>query len=311
MMPIPAVVGPTASGKTALAMALAEELDGEIISADSMQIYRGMEIGTAAPAPEEQRRVKHHFVGMLEPDQFYSAGIFQCDARRVITELESQGKTPVITGGSGLYVRALVDGLFSGPARDADLQRGLFEEARQFGMEPLFDRLRAVDPEYAARIKAQDLRRIVRGLEVYEVTGRRLSDFHEKHQAAHESLPMIQVALDYPREILYARINERVERMIAAGFIDEVERLLEKGYEPQLMRLRSLGYREFIAHLRGELTLEEAIAGMKQATRRFAKRQLTWFRGDPRVHWLATDGTHDTAAQVREIQTLLAATESA
>ncbi len=288
MSPLLAVVGPTASGKTALAIEVAETLDAEIISADSMQVYRGMEIGVGTPTPGELARVKHHFIGTLDPGGHFSAGEFQRLARQILEDLNEHGKPAVVVGGSGLYVRALIDGLFAGPQADESIRVRLHAEAEEQGVPALYERLEHRDPDYAADIQPGDLRRIVRALEVLETTGRPFSDHHSEHRQNARSLETVQVALDYPREQLYARIDARVDRMIEQGFIEEIRKLLDAGHEPHLMRLRSLGYPEFIAHLKGEITLEQATGAMKQNTRRFAKRQLSWFRGDTRIHWLPT-----------------------
>jgi tRNA dimethylallyltransferase len=287
-----AVVGPTASGKTALAIELALRLDTEILSADSMQIYRGMEIGTGAPTPDERARVSHHFVGIIDPDEPFSAGEYQRQARQVVESLNAHGKPAVVVGGSGLYVRALIDGLFEGPPKDTGLREHLHSEAEQHGVGQLYERLRCFDPDYARAILPNDLRRIVRALEVFELTGTPLSEHHRRHRERIQPLAAIQVALDWPRDALYRRIDARVDRMVSAGFVEEVRRLVHRGYAPHLLRLRSLGYREFIAYLNGGQSLEQAAAATKLTTRRFAKRQLTWFRPDKRIHWLpATDDT--------------------
>jgi tRNA dimethylallyltransferase len=281
-----AVVGPTASGKTSLAIDLAERLGTEIVSADSMQVYRGMEIGTAAPTPEERARVPHHLVSFLDPRDHFSAGEFQREARAVVARLNAAGKPAVAVGGSGLYLRALLDGLFPGPAKDEAVRARLQAEADAQGVEALYRRLVEVDPEYAAAILPGDLRRIVRALEVHELTGQALSSLHREHREAAEPLTSIQVALDLPREELYARIDARADLMLRQGFLEEVRRLLDEGYEDRLAGLRSLGYREMAACLKGECSLQEAAELMKRNTRRFAKRQLVWFRPDPRVYWL-------------------------
>ena len=281
-----AVVGPTASGKTALAIELAERLGTEIISADSMQVYRGMEIGTGAPGPQELARVKHHFVAFLEPFEGFSAGEFERLAREHVARLNAQGKPGVVVGGSGLYVTALIDGLFPGPGKDEAVRARLHRQAEEQGVGPLYARLVEVDPDYADVIQCNDLRRIVRALEVYELTRQPLSKLHRDHRDGANSLSAVQVAPDWPRDRLYDRINCRVDRMLEAGLLDEVQALLDRGYADHIDRVRSLGYREMAAYLRGDVPLDEATELMKRNTRRYAKRQLTWFRADPRIHWL-------------------------
>ena len=280
-----AVVGPTASGKSALAAALAERLQTEVVSADSMQFYRGMEIGTGQPTVEDQRGIRHHFIGHLDPAADISAGEYGERARGVIGDINARGKPAVVVGGSGLYIRALIDGLFSGPGKDDVVRERLQAEAVASGTEALYVRLQTVDPNYAAQIFPGDLRRIVRALEVYELSGEPMSQLHAS-EAADASLDAVQVALDWPRDVLYARIEARVEAMIAAGWINEVQRLLDTGHAPDLRRLRAIGYLELAAHLRGELPLEDAVAEIKKNTRRYAKRQLSWFRQDARIIWL-------------------------
>ena len=300
-----AVVGPTASGKTSLAIELADRLHTEIISADSMQVYKGMEIGTGAPSAEELARVKHHFVSMLDPGTPFSAGEFERGARAIVERLNADGKPAVVVGGSGLYVRALLDGLFDGPAGDDTVRARLNAEAAATSVDAMYRRLQEIDPAYAAQIAPVDLKRIVRALEVYEITGQTFSALHAEHQAAQKPLSSVQVLIDWPRAQLYDRINARVDKMLADGFIDEVKRLVDAGYEKHLRRLRSLGYPEFLAHLRGELSLDEATGRMKQYTRNFAKRQLTWFRADRRIHWLPVEcdnNPRDLPSKVLELR---------
>lgn len=285
-----AIVGPTGSGKTALALALAEQLGTEIISADSMQFYRGMEIGAATPTPAEQARVRHHFVSFLNPDEYMSASDYEQVARPVVAQLNEAGKVAVVCGGSGLYVSALIEGLFPGPGRDEEVRARLTEEATQHGPEHLFARLVQVDPAYAAALTSdKDLIRIVRALEVYTVTGRPYSEFHVEHQAALKPLSAVLVAPQWPREILYDRINRRVEAMVAAGWGAEVERLIANGYAGHIERLKALGFREMAAHLRGEQSLEQAIAQTQMHHRRYAKRQISWFTNVAKAHWIPAE----------------------
>ncbi len=286
MKPLIAIVGPTASGKTDVALALAERLGTEIISADSMQFYRGMEIGTGQPTAHELARVPHHFIGHLRPDEFIAAGPYGEQARTVVARLNAAGKPAVVVGGSGLYIRALIDGLFEGPGRSCDIRQRLHTVAGAGGTPALYARLQEVDPDYAGKVMPGDLRRIVRALEVHELTGRPLSAHHAEQQADADPLDAVQFGLDWPRAVLYARINARVVAMFEAGLVREVESLLQADFETQVERIKSLGYREIMAHLRGELGLDETIALVQMQHRRYAKRQLTWFRRDTRIQWL-------------------------
>ncbi len=286
MRQLVAVVGPTASGKTAFGIELAKALGSEIISADSMQFYRGMEIGTGAPTPEERAQVPHHLVGVLDPSEEMIAAEFGDKAREIVAALNARGKTAVVVGGSGLYLQALIDGLFPGPGKDPAIRARLEAEAAESGIAPLYARLETIDPLYANVVYDTDLRRIVRALEIHELTGRPLSELHREHRDQTESLDAVQIGLDYPRDILYDRINRRVDAMIAFGLVPEVEALIADGYGDDIDRLKSLGYREVAAYVRGECSLDEAVERMKMFTRRYAKRQLTWFKGDTRVEWI-------------------------
>jgi tRNA dimethylallyltransferase len=303
--PILGVVGATGSGKTALAIALAQRLGLEILSADSMQFYRGMEIGTAAPTMEERAQAPHHFVAFLSPDAYMSASDYAAMARAKLEALEQADGmeekkfSAIVCGGSGLYVSALINGLFEGPGRDEAVRARLQAEAQQLGAGPLFARLRTVDPGYAAALtSSNDLIRIVRALEVYEVTGRPYSAWHAEHQASRDTLEARLFALDWPREVLYARINRRVVQMVEQGWVDEVRALVAAGYEADLSRLKALGYREIAAYLRGEQSLEEAIALTQMHHRRYAKRQLSWFRNVMPVAWVPAGGCEEMAENI-------------
>lgn len=283
------IAGPTGSGKTALAIAVAERIGGEILSADSMQFYRGMEIGTAAPTLAEQARVPHHFVSCLDPGEPMAAGEFQRQGRELIARLHAAGKPAIVVGGSGLYIRALIEGLFEGPERDAAVRARLEHEADTAGLPALVARLREVDPAYAETLTSENDRiRVVRALEVYESTGTPFSQWHAAAPA--DPIPAQSFGLDWERAALYARINRRVEQMVADGWVDEVRRLLDAGHGPHIERLKALGFRELAAHLRGEQSLEAAIARTQMHHRRYAKRQLIWFRANPHIEWLPTVG---------------------
>lgn len=295
------IAGPTGSGKTALGIEVAARLGGEIISADSMQVFRGMEIGTAAPTPDEQARVPHHLVSCVSPSATMAAGEYQRLGRERIAALHAGEKRAIVVGGSGLYIKALINGLFEGPPRQPALRDRLHAEASALGGAALMARLRACDPEYAAQLTSEnDLIRIVRALEVFESTGRTFSAWHAEHQAEAAPLPARFFALQWDRAALYARIDARVQQMIHAGWLEEVQRLLDAGHADDLARIKALGYREIAAHLRGEQSLAKAIANAQMHHRRLAKRQLTWFRRDPRIHWLPAAGAEGEATRLAE-----------
>ena len=272
------VAGPTAVGKTAVSLALAEKFGGEIINADSMQIYRYMDIGTAKPTLDEQKRAVHHLIDIVHPDQDFDAAAYLRLARPVVADIDRRGLVPVVVGGTGLYLRSLVGGLFKGPGRDEAIRARLKTEAEQSGRDALHARLAMVDPTAATRIHPNDLVRVVRALEVFEITGRPISDFQAEHGLAEEPYEVLYFFLHLPREILYERINRRTSAMFDAGLPEEVRGLLDRGYSPDLKPLQSIGYKETVAYLRGRLTLSEAVRDTARNTRRYAKRQLTWHR---------------------------------
>jgi tRNA dimethylallyltransferase len=282
--PLVAVVGPTAVGKTALSLELAEALDGEIVSADSRQIYRYMDIGTAKPMPAERARAPHHLIDVVDPDQPLTLAEYQRLAYAAIADIHARGRLPLLVGGTGLYVRAVLDGLrIPAAPPDAKLRARLEEEAAAAGALALHARLAALDPTAAARIDPRNVRRVIRALEVCLTTGRPIS---EQQQAAPPPYRTLRLGLTRPRAELYARIDARVDAMLAAGLVDEVRALLARGYSPHLPALSGLGYRQIIRYLAGELSLEEAVQEIKRQTRRFVRQQQTWFRpDDPRIHW--------------------------
>lgn len=274
------IQGPTASGKSELALMLAEKVDGEIVNADSMQVYRGMDIGTAKPSREMRERVPHHLYDIVDPDVNFTAADFRREACRVIAEICGRGKRPILVGGTGLYIRVLTRGLVDSPGADESIRRRLEEEACRDGLETLHRRLEAFDPVTAARLHPNDGVRIIRAMEVFLLTGRSLSSFHEEHRFANECYECFRIGIHMDRELLYRRVEERVDRMIADGLVEEVRGLLAAGYSPMLKSMGSIGYREICAHLAGEYPLEEAIRLIKRNTRQYAKRQITWFRRD-------------------------------
>jgi tRNA dimethylallyltransferase len=299
-----AIVGPTASGKTEVGVLVAEALDGEIISADSMQAYRGLDIGTSKPTAEQLARVPHHLVGIISPDEPFSVADYQARAEEAIADIRARGRQPILVGGSGLYVRAVVDGLaFPMAPPDPELRHRLAEEATAQGIEALHARLAAVDPEAAARIGVRDARRIIRALEVHAHTGQPISHLQALDRERRARYNTRQFGLMLPRAELYRRIETRVDAMVAQGLVEEVRGLLGRGYSESLVSMKGLGYAQMIPLLRGEWTLEEAVRRLKRDTRRFAKRQLTWFRADPRIEWLdvaETGGPGPTADVIRK-----------
>jgi len=281
--PVVAIVGPTAVGKTATAIRLALEFDGEVVSVDSRYFYRGMDIGTDKPSVEERQGVPHHFIDILDPRDEYSLALFQRDARRAIEEIQARGKLPIVTGGTPLYLRALLEGWKIPPAPpNPELRAQLELRAREEGPEVLHRELAMVDPAAAARIPPTNVRRVIRALEVFMTTGRPMTELEGKEPP---DWRVLWIGLTMPREELYRRIDERVERQIARGLVDEVRRLLREGVPPTVPAMTALGYRQIVAYLEGKITLEEAIARIKYDTHRYARHQMTWLRRLEQVEW--------------------------
>ncbi len=287
------LLGPTAVGKTEIAIQLAQHLNAEIISVDSRQIYRQMNIGTAKPTSEEQQAARHHLIDCVDISQPFSVADYQALVDAAITDIQSRGKQVLLVGGAGLYFRAVVDGLFEGPGADHVLRAQLKQEAAEHGVNVLHDRLRACDSESADRIHPNNKVRVIRALEVYELTGTPMSELQQQWHPEKQRYPFIAFCLTMPRALLYHRIEQRVDVMLANGLIAEVESLLAAGYSRDTIALQSFGYKELIAYLDGECTYMEAISQLKQNTRRFAKRQLTWFRKDTRIEWIDRESTPD------------------
>ena len=283
--PVLAVVGPTASGKSDLGVALALELGGEVVNADSMQLYRGMDVGTAKLPPAERRGVPHHLLDVWDVTETASVADYQERGRAVVDQIREQGRTPLLVGGSGLYVRAVLDAL-EFPGTDPDVRARLEAELEEVGSGALHARLAQLDPEAAAAILPSNGRRVVRALEVVEITGGPFTATLPEHRDVY---PSVQIGLDVPRPELDRRIDVRVERMWAGGLVDEVRRLLDAGLREGRTASRALGYAQVIRFLDGELTEEQALEDTQRATRRFARRQDTWFRRDERIVWLPYD----------------------
>jgi tRNA dimethylallyltransferase len=281
-----AIVGPTATGKTEVGMLVAEALQGEIVSADSMQVYRGMHIGTAKPSVEQRARVPHHLIDIMEPDEPFSVADYRGRADAALADIWSRGKQPILVGGSGLYVRAVLEEMDFVVPPDRALRRQLTEEARAKGLPALYARLTETDPQAAARIHPNDQKRIIRALEVAQQTGRGERPVDRARASRYNA---VQFGLTAARDELYRRIEARVDAMLAAGLVEEVRGLLEQGDDERLVSMKGLGYAQMLLYLRGEIALEEAVRRLKRDTRRFAKRQLTWFRADPRIRWIDVD----------------------
>ena len=284
-----ALVGPTATGKSILALHLAQRFRGEIISADSVQVYRGLDIGTAKPSAKDRRMAPHHLVDICEPDEEYSAASFRQQADEIICGLH-KCETPIfVVGGTGLYLKVLTRGLFRGPAPDSELRLVLQQRAEKEGSEVLHRELQKLDAEAASRIHPHDRFRIIRALEVCSLGGKPISHFQREHGFRDAPYDVLKIGLCREREDLYKRIELRVERMVELGWVNEVRCLLNKGYGPGLKSMHSIGYRHILSHLLGDLTLEEAVRLIKRDTRRYAKRQITWFKADPETSWFSAN----------------------
>ena len=289
-----ALVGPTATGKTAISLAVAPALCAEIVSVDSMQVYRGMDVGTAKPTPEEQRRVPHHMVDIADPGKPFSVATFQRAARSATDAILMRGRTPLLTGGSGLYYRALVDELEFPPTDPA------VREAIGAGdPDELVNRLRQRDPDAAERIDPANLRRVVRALEVMELTSRRFSDFRSAWDRYESRYDLVAAGLRIPTGELETRIRARVTDMFERGLVDEVRALLDRGFRSALTAPRAIAYPETVALIDGTMTRDEAVEHIVRNTRRYARRQLSWFRADPRIHWFDAPDTERAAGEIR------------
>jgi len=279
------IVGPTCSGKTDVAIQLAENLNGEIISADSRQIYKLLDIGTAKPTKLQLEKVKHHFIGELDLEEIYDASKFEVDALKIIHEIFSQKKTPIVVGGSGLYIKALVDGIINSVATDKEYRQYLYSIREKFGNEKLYQELIKVDEKSARQMLPQNWKRVIRALEVFHLTGKSILDIQNEHSRKVD-YNFIQFGIRWNRDDLYKNINKRVDTMIAQGLIDEVKNILSAGYDKNLYSLNTVGYKEIIDYFEGKHTIETAIELIKRNTRRYAKKQFTWFNADKRIIWV-------------------------
>jgi tRNA dimethylallyltransferase len=286
MLPkIVVIVGPTAVGKSDLALDLAAAIDGAIVNSDSQQVYRYLDIGTGKPSKAERQRVVHYMIDVVDPDEEFNAALYRHLATRCIEQSHRRNQNVIVCGGTGLYLKALTQGLFKGPGQDLEIRRTLEQRIENDGLASLYRWLTDIDPSAAATIHPKDRQRTIRAIEVYQTTGKRLSDWQKEHGFQDRNFDLCMIGLNRPRDELYDRINRRCERMVEDGLLEEVRDLVARGYGLALKPLRSLGYRQMAQVLDGRQTLPDALAEMKQETRRFAKRQVTWFRRDQEIVW--------------------------
>lgn len=283
------VLGPTAVGKSRVAVDLALRFGGEVISGDSIQVYRGFDIGTDKPPAASRRGVRHHLIDIVGPEVQFTAADFVREALKAAGEITSRGHLPLIAGGTGLYIKALVDGLFPGPGRNPALRAALEATAQEEGLDSLFRRLQTIDPEYAQKIRSRDRVRIIRALEVHAATGLPISEHFRRTESPVRGRNVLRLGLRLERDALYRRIDDRVEQMFERGLVEEVRGLLERGVAENAPPFRALGYSHVLRLLRGEVSREEAVASTKADTRHYAKRQTTWFRKMEDVAWFSPD----------------------
>jgi tRNA dimethylallyltransferase len=288
-LPIVVIAGPTGAGKTGLAIELAARFDAQIISADAVAVYRGMDIGTAKPDHEERSRIPHHLIDILNPDEPYDAARFAGDVSAIIQNLAKEGKNAFVVGGTGLYIKALLYGLMEKGRSDKTVRDRLRCELEQKGAKAMHERLAALDPAAAQRIHVNDAFRIVRAMEICELTGRPAAALRDEHGFSRPRYRALFFCLKLDRQTLYGRINRRVEQMVAQGLVGEVRSLMDKGCGPELKSMQAIGYRHMVRHVLGEISLDEAVSLTQRDTRRFAKRQLTWFAAMPGITWVEPD----------------------
>ena len=293
-IPVIVVAGPTASGKTALAINIAKKYNGEIVNADSMQIYKFMDIGTAKPTKEEQSEARHHLLDFIEPDCEFSVADYTELAHKVIADIYQRGKLPIICGGTGLYINSVIDDVTFGEVKTDYAMRDELETiAREQGAKVLVEMLSEFDEESAKTIHPNNLRRLIRAIEFYKLTGVPISKHKEMTKQIQSRYNPLMLVIEHEREKLYERINLRVDMMIAEGLVEEVKSLLEKGYTKEMNSMKGIGYKEIISYLEGDCSIEEAIDAVKLGSRHYAKRQMTWFRRDERVNYI--DAKHNVA----------------
>jgi len=296
---IAVLCGPTGVGKTKVALEIAGSLNAEIVSADSMQVYRYMDIGTAKPSAHELERIQHHLINVIDPDEPFDVQHFMRMSHHIISRLVNRNIPVLVVGGTGLYIRVLIHGLFDSVRADPEVRARIKEEALLKGSDGLYRRLLDCDPKAASRIHPHDTYRIIRAIEVYETTGQNISDYHQKHQFENSFFDSLIIGLYREREVLYTRINSRVDMMIQDGLANEVNTLLDKGYASTIKPMQSIGYRHMGDYLAGRLSWDKAIQTLKQDTRRYAKRQLTWFNSDSQLEWIDADHLDEVYKRIK------------
>lgn len=302
MEPVIVIAGPTASGKTKLSIELAKKIGGSIVSADSMQIYRYMDIGTAKPDVKEMSGIRHYMLDEVDPDENFSVARYRECALSYISEIVNEGKRPIVTGGTGLYINSLIYNInFSETICDEDLREALRNEAQEKGNRSIYEKLFRIDPEAASRIHENDTKRIIRAIEVYEHTKKTISEHVKESRQEPPPYKYIIFGLDWDREKLYARIEKRIDKMLGDGLVDEVRRLADMGYDKGGTAMQGIGYKEVLDYLKGNRTLEETEYILKRDTRRYAKRQMTWFRRIEGINWLKADENSDFGALSEKI----------
>lgn len=284
------LLGPTAVGKTELSLNIAEKFKGEIVSSDSMQIYKYMDIGSAKASKDEMDRVKHHMIDIVYPDEDFSVSDYKNQAKSIIRDINKRESYPLVTGGTGLYINSLVYDLnFTKVEANYELRENLEKEALEFGNEFIHSKLKKIDPESASKIHHNDLKRVIRALEIYEESGQTMTDFNKDFRRENQDYNLAMIGLTMDRTKLYERINKRVDLMMEDGLLDEVKSIMDRGYSKDLVALQGIGYKELILYLEGECSLEESVELIKKKSRNYAKRQLTWFRKDKRIIWFNKD----------------------
>lgn len=295
------IVGPTSIGKSSIAVELAKLLNGEVISADSMQIYKHMDIGTAKVTTTEMDGIAHHMVGVIDPDEDFTVSDYKHGAMDHIRRINRKGKLPIVVGGTGLYINSLIYDLnFAEIAPNDGLRRSYEEQVEEFGNEYLHNKLALIDPVSAEKISVNDKKRIMRALEIYDSTGRTMTEYNKNFRKMNNDYNLSYVALNMDRAKLYDKINNRVDSMVQKGLVQEVNEILDMEYSEDLVSLQAIGYKEIISHIKGEISLEEAIELVKKKSRNYAKRQLTWFRRDDRIKWINIED-YNNLSQVIEV----------